>query len=495
MKVRKLTKTFLLTLLIALVSVIGIMPFTASAHQEEPSIEDNDALETIINNYDKPIGAVMQRLTGSCKTETDNLGDDFLFVIKSDNRYYAMKEMSVAEGYSSIPAVDVTSWINQDGTLTVPSETLGVAFMRYEQPSVHELVSFINGTQNYVSYSTSYESADGDSDYYNDSERTYTAKFNVRSFVNDQYITSEPFYWSENGVSGTLYFNGSWEEKISSYNYVTHKYDMIVDLRDDGMGGKEFYFRYLGTDVEYEGDEVEGYYYYSDCRHQFTVWHAEYDEPTCMLKGCNEYWYCEGCNRYAKNANFTEYYGQEMPVINAVGHDWENGKCNNCDRPVPVYSKITNQAQFDALADDTMFILIAEYDGKYYAPDLSEVYLYMIDSDGDGYYDIHDVDDDKDGIPDYLEFDEGPDNPNGTYDYLEWDMDNDGDVDEEDLLEFHYMICGQRLTDMLYNNGEVGATEVTINQDGTFSHDAVSATIEFEMVDVYLLEEYGDELP
>ncbi len=479
--------------IVALFVLIPTMGITASAHQEEPSPEGNDALETIINNYDKPIGAVMQRLTGSCKTETDNLGDDFLFVIKSDNRYYAMKEMSVAEGYSSIPAVDVTSWINQDGTLTVPSETLGVAFMRYEQPSVHELVSFINGTQNYVSYSTSYESADGDSDHYNDSERTYTAKFDVRSFVNDQYITREPFYWSENGVSGTLYFNGSWEEKISSYNYVTHKYDMIVDLRDDGMGGKEFYFRYLGTDVEYEGDEVEGYYYYSDCRHQFTVWHAEYDEPTCMLKGCNEYWYCEGCNRYAKNANFTEYYGQEMPVINAVGHDWENGKCNNCDRPVPVYSKITNQAQFDALADDTMFILVAEYDGNHYVMDFSEVYSYMTDSDGDGYFDIHDIDEDEDGIPDYLEFDEGGED--GVYDYLEWDMDDDGDVDETDILEFHRMICEQHLTDMLYNNESINVTEISINLDGTISHEQAKKTAEFEMVDVYLLEEYGDELP
>ncbi|MBO7178577.1 MAG: hypothetical protein J6V69_05705, partial [Clostridia bacterium] len=313
MKVKKLTTTLVLALLIALVSVIGIMPFTASAYQEEPSAEGNDALETIVNNYEKPIGAVMQRLTGNCKTETDNLGDDFLFVIKSDNRYYAMKEMSVAEGYSSIPAVDVTSWVNQDGTLTVPSETLGVAFLRYEQPNSYDLASFINGTQNYISYSTSYESVDEDDDSRNDAERTYTAKFNVKSFANDQYVSSEPYYWSENGVSGTLYFNGSWEEKISSYNYVTHRYNIIVDLRDDGVGGKEFYFRYLGTDVEYEGDEVEGYYYYSDCRHQCTIRHAEYDEPTCMLKGCNEYWYCEGCNRYAKNANFTEYYGQEMP--------------------------------------------------------------------------------------------------------------------------------------------------------------------------------------
>ena len=75
--------------------------------------------------------------------------------------------------------------------------------------------------------------------------------------------------------------------------------------------------------------------------------------------------------------------------------------------------------------------------------DFSEVYSYMTDSDGDGYYDIHDVDADEDGIPDYLEFDEGGggewgDEPNGVYDYLEWDMDDDGDVDSD--VATHYRI-------------------------------------------------------
>lgn len=493
-------KRFFAGLLTAVI-LLGTMPLTVFAYWEEPSAEGNIDLETTVYDYTKPVGVTMQRLTGSCVAEfgeDGNLGDDFLFVIKSGDRYYAMKDVPASEtAYSSIPAVDVTDWVNADGSLTVPADTLGVAFWRYEERPVSELGMFINGRDDYIAYTQSYESADGDDDHYNDAERTYSAEFKIRTFEEGQWIT-DPYYWSENGVSGTLHYNGSWSYYYTQYNSMTMRYAMIVDLRDDSIGGKEFYFRYLGTNVEYVGNEVEGYLYYSDCRHQGTVRHAEYDAPTCMLKGCDEYWYCENCNRYAKDKSFTEFFGEEMPVIPATGHDFDNEKCANCNRPVPVYSKVTNQADFDALAADTMFVLVAEYNGKHYAMDFSEVYSYMTDSDGDGFYDIHDVDADSDDIPDYLEFDEGGggewrDEPNGIYDYLEWDMDDDGDVDDYDLHEFHLMVCDQHLTDMLYNNNSINATEIKTNPDGTISHEEAKKTAEFEMVDVYLAEDYDPD--
>lgn len=483
-----------LALLLSVIIVLSMMPAAAFAHYEEPSAEGNNSLETTVYNYTKPVGVTMQRLVGNSVAEfgeEGNLGDDLLFVIKSGDRYYAMKDVAASdEAYASIPAVDVTDWVNRDGSLTVPADTLGVAFMRYEERYDCGLGMFINGRNDYLTYTYDYESADGDSDHYNDAERIYSAEFKIRTFGNGQYI-SDPGYWSENEVSGTMQFGGTWSYKVSSYRYLYLKYELIVDLRNDGLGGKEFYFRYLGTDVEYAGDEVEGYLYYADCRHQGTVYHAEYDAPTCMLKGCEEYWYCGNCNRYAADASFTRLYGEEMPVIPATGHNFDGEACKNCNRPVPVYSKVTNQAQFDALADDTMFILVAEYGGKHYAMDFSEVYSYMTDSDGDGFYDIHNVDDDSDGIPDYLEFDEGGEA--GVYDYLEWDMDNDGDVDDYDLREFHVMICDQHLTDMLYSNGSINATEIKINPDGTFSHKEAKKTAEFEMVDVYLADEYNPD--
>ena len=488
------TKRFL-ALLLSVMMVLGMMPMTVFAYFEEPSAEGNNALETTVYDYTKPIGVTMQRLTGNCVAEfgeDGNLGDDLLFVIKSGDRYYAMKDVPASEtAYNSIPAVEVTDWVNADGTLTVPADTLGVAFWRYEQRPEYEYGMFINGREDYLAYSYGYESVDGDDDYYNDAERTYWGKFKISTYEDGEYIESDPFYWSENGTSGTLQFSGRWPYYINNYNSVYLKYNIIADLITDGNGGWKFCFRYLGTDVEYVGDEVEGYLYYADCRHQGTIRHAEYDAPTCMLKGCEEYWYCENCNRYAKDKNFTEFFGEEMPVIPATGHDFDGEACKNCNRPVPVYSKVTNQAQFDALADDTMFILVAEYNGKHYAMDFSELYSYMIDSDGDGFYDIHDVDDDLDGIPDYLEFDEGGEE--GVYDYLEWDMDNDGDVDDYDLHEFHLMICDQHLTDMLYRNGSINATEITVNSDGTFSHEEAKKTAEFEMVDVYLAEDYDPD--
>ena len=482
-------ETRLLSLLLCIVMLVGMMPASAFAYWEEPTAEGNDSLETTVHDYTKPVGVTMKRLTGKCVTEDGNLGDDFLFVIKSGDRYYAMRDVVASEdARDTIPAVDVTDWVNEDGTLTVPADTLDVAFWRYEYRPDYEYGMFINGREDYLAYTYRYESADGDDDDYNDAERTYWGKFKIRTFVEDQWIQN-PGYWSVNETSGTLHFNNGWNQRISSYNYKWHTFSMIVDLRSDGTGGKEFYFRYLGTDVKYTGEEVEGYLYYTDCRHQHTIRHAEYDAPTCMLKGCEEYWYCEGCDEYYKDEAMTQLWGENMPIIPATGHDWSSDTCANCDRPVPVYSKVTNQADFNALADDTMFILVAEYNGKYYVPDLSELYLYMMDSNGDGYPDIHDVDENGNGTPDYLEFD---DNGDGLYDYLTWDMDNDGDVDEEDHLAFSEMICGQYLTDRLFNSDCIGATEVTINPDGTFSHEAVKATIEFEMVDLFLSEELDE---
>ena len=481
----KMRLTSVLLCFVMVFSMFAISPVWA--YYEEPTAEGNGELETSVYDYTEPVGVTMQRLTGPCKTETDNLGDDFLFVIKKGGRYYAMKDVAAREAsYKSIPAVDVTDWVNPDGSLTVPKNTQGVAFWRYEERYDREYGVAINGRDDFLEYTSTYESVDGDDDYWNDADRNYTADFVVRTFEEVHWIF-DPYYYSINNVSGTLKFNGSWEQKISSYNYVTHTYDMIVDLRSDGNGGKEFYFRFLGTDVEYTGEEVEGYLYYSDCRHQFTVRHAEYDAPTCMLKGCEEYWYCEGCNEYMKNENFNEYFGQEMPVIPAFGHDWDSEKCKNCNRPVPVYSKVTNQADFNALADDTMYVLIAEYGGKYYTPDVSEMYLYMMDSNEDGFNDIYDIDDNNNGISDMFEIDGDED---GIYDYLSWDCDGDGSITEIDMLDYHEQLCMGYLSDKMYGTGKkLPVREVNINSDGTISHEAVKGTVEFEMVDLYTDEE------
>lgn len=482
------TKRRLTGFILCFVMVFNMLTISpVFAYYEEPTAEGNEELETSVYDYTKPVGVTMERFTGTCMTETDNLGDDFLFVIKSGDRYYAMKDVAARESdYESIPAVDVTDWINSDGSLTVPEDTLDVAFWRYEERDGYEYGVFINGREDYLGYSYSYEPTDGDDDYWNDSDRIYSGSFEVNTFEEGNWIM-DPYYYSENDVSGTLKFNGTWDEKISTYRYITHRYEMITDIRSNGNGGKEFYFRYLGSDVPYTGEEVEGYLYYADCRHQFTVRHAEYDAPTCMLKGCEEYWYCEGCNEYMKDENFNEHFGQEMPVIPALGHDWDSEKCNNCDRPVPVYSKVTNKADFDALADDTMYILVAEYEGKYYTPDVGEMYLYMMDSNGDGFNDIYDIDDNNNGISDMFEIDGDND---GKYDYLDWDADGDGVITEVDMIEYYEQLCHAYLSDKLYGSSDdIPVKEIKINDDGTISHEEVKDSVEFEMVDLYTEED------
>ena len=228
-----------LALLLSVIMVLGMMPMTAFAYWEEPSAEGNIDLETTVYDYTKPVGVTMQRLTGNCVAEfgeDGNLGDDFLFVIKSGDRYYAMKDIPASEtAYNSIPAVDVTDWVNADGSLTVPADTLDVAFWRYEVRGISEYGMFVNGREDHLSYTYSYESVDGDNDYYNDAERNYWGKYVVVTYEEGSY-TNALYYWSENEVSGTLNFGGRWSYYISSYNSIKLKYELIADLRDDGLG-------------------------------------------------------------------------------------------------------------------------------------------------------------------------------------------------------------------------------------------------------------------
>ncbi|MBO5736313.1 MAG: hypothetical protein J6S04_00755, partial [Clostridia bacterium] len=168
-----------------------------------------------------------------------------------------------------------------------------------------------------------------------------------------------------------------------------------------------------------------------------------------------------------------------FPEIDALDHDWSEGKCNNCKRPVPVYSKVTNKTDFFALADDTMYVLVAEYEGKYYTPDSSVLYSYVFDLDGDGYADIYNVDENNNQTPDIAEIDW---DENGVFDI--WDLET-----EEERLEYFDSICNGYLTDMLYGQ-TVGShvKEITINPDGTVSHEAVKDCLEFEMVKLHSKE-------
>ncbi len=49
---------------------------TEGSYFEEPTAKGNAELETTVYYYTQAVGVTMQRLNGSCVTETNNLGDD-----------------------------------------------------------------------------------------------------------------------------------------------------------------------------------------------------------------------------------------------------------------------------------------------------------------------------------------------------------------------------------------------------------------------------------
>ena len=472
----------LVSLLLCVAMVLSILP--AAAYGDIPSAEGDTSLESVERDYTTPAGITMERMEEYCQ-----LGDDMLFVIHQDGRYYAMQSMPVSDtAYKEIPAVDITDWMNPDGTLTVPADTKNVSFWRRQEIN-YSYMDGIPGENAFMAASYTFLSSDGDSNNNNDGVRTYYGSFKLQDLEEYAYWIDQYDYYSFDG-SGTLAYQGYWRQSWLNGS-ATHDYALIVDVKDGDNGGKVFYVRYLGTDVPYTGGEVEGYIYRASCRHQFTVRHAPGVEPTCLCKGVAEYWYCEGCDQYYGDKAMTQCLGDTMPIQAALGHDWDADGCQNCGRPVPVYSMVTNQAEFDALAEDTMYVLVAEYNGKYYTPDICQYLLYGVDSDGDGYRDIFNVDANGNGTPDALEKDE---DETGVYDYLEWDMNGDGALTEEDRLDYCSMLCQDYLNQFLYGSANIPVKEITPNADGTISHAQVQDVLGFEMVDRYTDEEIEEML-
>jgi hypothetical protein len=102
-----------------------------------------------------------------------------------------------------------------------------------------------------------------------------------------------------------------------------------VDLQSDGMGGYEFAFFSLPDQFDkLTGDEVNGYMYRLECRHQFEIEHQAYHAPTCTEKGCAEYWRCTGCGTYFQDAALENPHpavlnpaGVYKPILGALGHN------------------------------------------------------------------------------------------------------------------------------------------------------------------------------
>ena len=73
--------------------------------------------------------------------------------------------------------------------------------------------------------------------------------------------------------------------------------------------------------------------------------------------------------------------------------------------PLSVFAAGTGTTVY--LKPNSNWIKDGTWFAAYYWNGSSNNWTKLTDADGDGFFDIHNVDDDSDGIPDYLEFDEG----------------------------------------------------------------------------------------
>ena len=473
-------KTRLTSLLLCLVMLVSIMPTTVMAEHTPIAL----AVDSTTTEYSVPSGSTLTLETYEYGFDSNyGLGKDYLFVIKKDGKYYAMQEMSVSEEpFDTIGAVEVTDWIAADGkSVTIPADPGNVAFIRYEDvnPSFYEmdLVERVNGNA-CLGYSMTRVWDEG-----YDNILSETMRFTAQSA--DASGSSMLWQTTPDNYSGTFY-----QYSRRSINYKNYYVDYAVDLREDGNGGYEFYWRTINDEaLEYDawqtqqeqGFGVEGYLFSGACRHQSKIDHTAYDAPTCMDKGCAEYWFCHGCERYFKDAALTQLHkayltpdGYFEPILAATGHDWGTNGCNNCGLATPVYTKITTMEQLSALGDNASFILVAQYGGKTYVLDGGdpEALAKRIDANGDMYEDIIEINNNNNGTPDCLEIDE---DSNGVWDYLETDLvNNDGIVDWYDYHDYWYNMDFGGLFDDVYSanayeGGIMGAIEVTPHADGTIT--------------------------
>ena len=206
-------------------------------------------------------------------------------------------------------------------------------------------------------------------------------------------------------------------------------------------------------------------------RHAATEYRA-YDAPTCMDKGCKEYWYCRFCTKYFSDADCTAPY-ECKPVLPALGHHYGETECSNCHNPIPQYTKITSYEQFKTIKPGASFIAVAEIDDgngntEYYVLKTPLNYT-SADIDEDGCPDILQIDEDKNGTADILEVDADGD---GIVDAMAFDgcwseTGPDGVLDDDEISQYLFEL------EMQYTNGYMVAERlleaipVTPERDGT----------------------------
>ena len=470
----------ILSLMLSIVMLLGMMPASAYAYYEE-SFFDGDSVDVCTAGK-----------TYSLYTE-DNLeqqnGTTFLYVVKKGDRYYTLgnPRYTEFEEVDSVYAVDITEYYDaQTNTFSGISNNVNIGVMQYQQNSGSYM--YVDGDMLFA-LSVPFESEgetwfDGGIRYYSPDET---------------YSYSRPL-WQANG-DGTGYLYDSYIDWYSDSDLWVYG---VLDLKFDGV---DYRFALRDKSAEYNeaknadpdnyniSVDVTAYLYAAPCGHEKSI-HSEAVAPTCMDKGCEEYWYCCLCYGYFADEAFQDEIGH-IPVLPALDHSYGATGCTNCGRPTPVYTKITSYEQFLTLDPNASFIAVAEIDngngGKDYYVLKKEIATTMADIDEDGQPDILLVDDNSNGISDILETDE---NGDGVADAMEFDGvysgEPDGVLDSEEIWEYLFYLENEYTDGYIPGLHIMGVIPVTPAADGTISVKGLDA-LEWIMERKYSDDELEDQ--
>lgn len=478
------TKRFL-ALLLSVMMVLGMMPMTVFAYSEDYFYDEETSIDVSTD------GKVYSIYTED-NLEQQN-GTTFLYVVKSGDRYYTLGNPRYTEfkEADSVYAVDITEYYDaQTNTFSGISNNVNVGVMQYQQNSGSYM--YLDGDMLFA-LSVPFESK---------GETWFDG--GIRYYPPDQtYSYSRPL-WQANG-DGTGYLYDSYIDWYSDSDLWVYG---VLDLKFDGV---DYRFALRDKSAEYNeakaadpdnyniSVDVTAYLYAAPCGHEQNI-HSEAVAPTCMDKGCEEYWYCRLCDGYFADSKFSKEIGH-IPVLPALDHTYGPEGCINCGRSTPVYTKVTSYDQFRTLDPNASFIAVAEIDngngGKDYYVLKKEIGTSMADIDEDGNPDILQIDENSNGVADVLEIDANGDGIPDAMDYDGfYDGELDGVLDNDEIWEYLFYLEREYTDGYIPGIHVLSAIPVTPAADGSISVlglDALEWIMERKISDEELYDQYYDD--
>ena len=446
-------KNKMICIILCIVMLVGMMPMTAISAAAEGG--------------EVPVPVTTEGNTYSLFT-AENLegqfGTTFLYVVKRDGRYYTPAHPQVS-GYAevdSVAAVDITEYYDaQTNTFSGIPDSANVGVMEYQSYMIPDYGAsglFLDGN---IMLSLSLPFEDSGETWFDGGIRYYDR--------HETYSYSRAL-WEATGA-GSGYFYDLYSDWLGDGSKV---YGVLALKDTDRFALRNFTEEYVAE----ETIDVSGYLYAAPCYHA-VLEHSAYDAPTCMDKGCDEYWYCVYCDEYFADAECEDSIGH-IPVLPALDHNYSGNSCSNCGQPTPAYTKITCYEQFVTVDPNASFIAVAEIDNgsgsKDYYVLKKEIITADSDIDEDGEPDILAVDENSNGVADILEIDG---NGDGTADAMEFDGSYDGEpdgkLDADEIWEYLFRLENQYTDGYIAGLRTIGAIPVTPAQDGTISVKGLGA--------------------